>query len=73
MRFSKEKFLKTAPAGIKRQLKDYVDTLDGIEVVFEGEYGQIPAYFAGVLSELWRMSNEKNSRVTDRPKRHSHG
>ena len=45
MRFSKDKFLKIAPAGIKRQLKNHLDILDGIEVIFDGNYGQIPQYF----------------------------
>lgn len=48
MRFSKEKFLKNAPVGIKKQLKDHVDVLDGVEVIFDGKYGRdgyIPQYF----------------------------
>lgn len=45
MRFSKKKFLKIASAGIKRQLKNHLDILDGIEVTFDGKYGQIPKYF----------------------------
>lgn len=45
MKFSKEKFLKNAPSGIKCQLKDHVNILDGLDVVFDGEYGHIPQYF----------------------------
>lgn len=45
MRFSKEKFRKNAPAAVKRQLKGHIDIIDGLEVIFEGEYGQIPRYF----------------------------
>lgn len=44
MKFSKEKFLKNAPADVKRKLKRHVDVLDGTEAVFEGEYGHIPQY-----------------------------
>lgn len=47
MKFSKEKFLKNAQAGVRRQLKDHVDILDGMHVVFDSEYGEIPQYFAG--------------------------
>lgn len=50
MIFSKEKFKENAPKGIKRQLKDHVDLLDGVEVIFDtkyGLYGYIPQYFVG--------------------------
>ena len=49
MRFSKEKFLKSAPLGIKRQVGEHVDVLDGIEVIFDGRFGKdgcIPQYFS---------------------------
>lgn len=46
MIFSKEKFLENAPAGIKRQLKDHIEILDGLEVTFNEEFGFIPWYFA---------------------------
>lgn len=48
MEFNKEKFLKNAPKGILRQLKDHLDILDGVEVIFDGRYGKdgyIPQYF----------------------------
>ena len=45
MKFNKEKFLQNAPAAIKRLLKDHLDVLDGMEVVFEDEYGEIQQYF----------------------------
>lgn len=37
MRFSKEKFTKNAPSGIKRQLGTHINLLDGVAVTFEGE------------------------------------
>ncbi len=45
MKFSKEKFLKNASAGIRQQIKDHIDILDGMQVVFDTEYGEIPQYF----------------------------
>ena len=48
MKFSKENFLKNAPSGIKRQIKEHLDTLDGLEVTFDGSFGRdgyIPQYF----------------------------
>lgn len=39
MKFSKKKFLKNAPNGIKKQLSDQLDSLDGADVVFDGRYG----------------------------------
>lgn len=45
MKFSKRKFIENAPMGIKCQLKNHLDILDGIEVIFDGNYGQIPQYF----------------------------
>jgi len=48
MKFNKERFLKNAPSGIKRQLKECLDTLDGLEVVFDGRFGRdgyITQYF----------------------------
>lgn len=45
MRFSKEKFMEIAPAAVKRQLNGHADILDGLDVVFDGEYGEIPQYF----------------------------
>ena len=47
MKFSKENFLKNAPALVKRQLKDHLDILDGMEVTFEfdDKWGLIPQYF----------------------------
>lgn len=39
MKFSKKKFLKSAPSGIKEQLSEILDVLDGQEVVFDGRYG----------------------------------
>ncbi len=44
MKFSKEAFMKNASAAIKRQLKGHLDILDGIEVAFDGGYGEIPQY-----------------------------
>lgn len=52
MKFSKKEFLKNAPVGIKRQLKDHIDILDGVEVIFDGKYGPygyILQYFANEL------------------------
>lgn len=46
MKFSKENFLKNAPALVERQLKSHLDILDGTDVAFNGEYGEIPKYFA---------------------------
>lgn len=46
MRFSKEKFTKNAPSGIKRQLGTHINLLDGAAVTFEGECGYIPHYHA---------------------------
>lgn len=40
MKFSKEKFLKNAPAGIKCQMGDLVEGLDGTEVIFDGRFGK---------------------------------
>lgn len=45
MEFSRKKFSENAPAGIKKQLKDHLDILDGMEVVFDGGEGYIPQYF----------------------------
>lgn len=45
MKFSKEKFRENAPVDARRHLKDHVDILDGMDVVFNGEYGEIPQYF----------------------------
>ena len=45
MKFNKEKFQKNAPMDVRRHLKDHVDILDGMDVVFDGEYGEIPQYF----------------------------
>jgi len=47
MVFSKEEFIKNAPTGIKRQLGNHIDVLDGKEVVFKNgdQYGMIPQYF----------------------------
>ena len=36
MKFSKAKFLKNAPIGIRRQLKGHEDALDGVEGIFAG-------------------------------------
>lgn len=49
MKFSKKIFLEDAPSGIKRQLKECLDTLDGLDVIFDGRYGRdgyIPQYFS---------------------------
>ena len=49
MKFSKAKFLKNAPIGIRRQLKGHEDALDGVEVIFDGRFGRdgyIPRYLA---------------------------
>ncbi len=49
MIFSKEKFLKNAPKGIKRQLSTHLDAIDGAEVEFDKRYGNdgtIKQYFA---------------------------
>ncbi len=47
MVFSKEEFIKNAPVGIKRQLVNHIDILDGKEVIFKNgdKYGMIPQYF----------------------------
>lgn len=48
MKFSKKKFLKNAPEWIVHKLKNSLDILDGMEVVFESEIdldGYIPQYF----------------------------
>ena len=47
-KFNKKRFLENAPAGIKRQLKEHLDILDGLEVIFDGRFGKegyIPRYF----------------------------
>lgn len=44
-KFNKEKFLKNAPIGLKKHLKDHLDVLDGMEVIFDGRFGHIPQYF----------------------------
>lgn len=48
MKFSKERFLQNAEPGIKRQLTDHLNVLDGMKVFFPGEYkyGFIKQYFA---------------------------
>lgn len=48
MKFDKKKFLKNAPPGIKRQLANHVDDLDGVEVEFNpgDRDGKIPQYFS---------------------------
>lgn len=40
MKFSKTKFIKNAPLGIKRQIEGFLDILDGTEVIFDGKYGR---------------------------------
>ncbi len=43
-RFSKELFRKNAPANIKRTLATHLDVLDGMEVNFDKEDGEIFEY-----------------------------
>lgn len=45
MKFSKDKFLKNAPVVVKGQLKGHLEILDAMNVVFDGNYGEIPQYF----------------------------
>lgn len=40
MKFSKERFLQKAPPGIKRQLEEQLDVLDGKEVCFDRRFGK---------------------------------
>lgn len=40
MRFSKIKFLRNAPSGIKRRLMGRIEILEGAEVIFDGSLGK---------------------------------
>lgn len=44
VRFSKELFRRNAPANIKRTLAKHLDVLDGMEVNFDKEDGEIFEY-----------------------------
>ncbi len=44
MRFSKDKFNKNASKTVKKLLSKHVDILDGMEVKFNGEFGEIEQY-----------------------------
>jgi hypothetical protein len=67
MVFSKDKFLENAPCGIKRQLHDCIDILDGREVLFKNgeQFGIIPQYFTNG-QEYWLYPVYK-SWCTDEP------
>lgn len=44
MRFSKDNFNKNAPKTIKKLLSGHIDVIDGMEVKFDGEFGEIEEY-----------------------------
>ena len=44
MKFSKDKFNKNASKTIKKLLSKHIDILDGIEVKFDEEFGEIEKY-----------------------------
>lgn len=67
MKFSKEEFLKNAPSGVKRQLNNHLDILDGLEVEFDGKYGKygyIKRYFVNG-QEHWLYPVCKNWCIDD--------
>ena len=41
MKFSKEKFLKNAEREVKKRVSKHLDIIDGMEVKFDGENGEI--------------------------------
>ena len=41
MKFSKDNFNKNAPRAIKKLISNHLDVLDGMEVVFNGKFGEI--------------------------------
>lgn len=51
--FSKKKFTKNAPAGIKRLLRNHIDTLDGQEVEFDERWGK-----DGVIKQYFKDGKE---------------
>lgn len=51
--FSKKKFMKNAPAGIKRQLGNHIDVLDGQEVEFDERWGK-----DGVIKQYFKDGKE---------------
>ena len=51
-RFSKELFRKNAPSNIKRTLAKHLDVLDGMEVNFDKEDGEIFEYIVNG-QEYW--------------------
>lgn len=44
MRFSKDKFNKNASKTVKKILSGHIDAIDGMEVKFNGELGEIEEY-----------------------------
>ncbi|EHR0217885.1 hypothetical protein KS664_001451 [Clostridium perfringens] len=58
-RFSKKLFRKNAPANIKRTLSTHLDVLDGMEVNFDKEDGEIFEYIVnGEAYYLYPVSKE---------------
>lgn len=58
-RFSKELFRRNAPANIKRILAKHLDILDGMEVSFDREDGEIFEYIVnGEAYYLYPVSKE---------------
>lgn len=43
-RFSKEQFMKNAPKNIRRILSPHINVLNGMEVKFNEEFGEIEEY-----------------------------